>query len=310
MGKGEETQETVTVKKLLAIKWLFPFITVLAILPVSCQIQPTTPPVTYSLPQLEYKLIARFGEVFWCDPDFYPIGRPGEEEKSAIEQFPIIKANADEFNTILEYRHLPVKDDYTIEEKILIYREHKMLTRAIEMARTDSTYRFVLRIGEGQGERIEGTITTLGSIKVIKREPSINTCPICMAKGTLIDTPSGLIPVEQLRSGMMVWSADDSGKRIAALIEKTVATPVPESFQIVKIVLNDGRSVTASAGHPTAENRALGDYQLGESLDKATIVSKEYLAYSGGTTYDILPSGETGLYWANGTLLKSTLTGK
>ncbi|MFH1031425.1 MAG: Hint domain-containing protein [Chloroflexota bacterium] len=294
-------------KKLLVMKGLLTLIIVLAILPVSCQIQPTTPIVEYSLPQLEYRLIAQFGEVFWCDPDFYPIGRPEVEEKNAIEQFPIIKANTDEFNAILEYRHIPVKDDYAVEEKILIYREHKMLTRAIEMTRTDSTYRFVLRIGENQGERIEGTITTSGLIKVVNREPSINTCPICLAKDTLIDTPNGQVPVEQLQPGMAVWSVDSSGKRVAAIVEETVKTPVPASFQIVNVTLDDGRSVTASAGHPTAEVRALGDYQVGDSLDGAVIVLKEYLTYSDGATYDILPSGKTGLYWANGIPLKSTI---
>jgi hypothetical protein len=34
----------------------------------------------------------------------------------------------------------------------------------------------------------------------------------------------------------------------------------------------------------------------------------ENVIYNTGATYDLLPSGETGLYWANGVLLKSTLS--
>jgi hypothetical protein len=48
--------------------------------------------------------------------------------------------------------------------------------------------------GEGQGERIEGTISNNGDIKITKREPGFNTCPICFSKGTLIGTPDGQIP--------------------------------------------------------------------------------------------------------------------
>jgi hypothetical protein len=33
----------------------------------------------------------------------------------------------------------------------------------------------------------------------------------------------------------------------------------------------------------------------------------EHVIYKGGATYDLLPGGSTGLYWANGILLKSTL---
>lgn len=33
----------------------------------------------------------------------------------------------------------------------------------------------------------------------------------------------------------------------------------------------------------------------------------ELVSYSNGYTYDVLPSGDTGLYWANGILIGSTL---
>ena len=175
------------------------------------------------------------------------------------------------------------------------------------MTQSGDMYQFTLRAGEGQGERIEGTVKPSGEIKVSKREPSFNTCPICLARGTLIDTPNGLVPVEQLRSGMTVWTIDVSGKRVPAVVVETTMTPVPASFQVTRVTLRDGRIVATSLGHPTAEGRPLGDYQVGDTLDGATVISVEHLAYD-GATYDLLPSGRTGFYWANGILLKSTLT--
>lgn len=265
------------------------------------------PPVVYSVPELKYQLIAGFGDVFYVDLDYYPVAREGQEEKNALEQFPAIKADNAEFSAILQHLGLPDKADYTTEEKVSIYREHKKLTRGIEMTASGDIYHFVLRIGEGQGERIEGTITKSGKITVLKREPSFNTYPICLAQGTLIAVPGGQVPVEQLQVGMVVWTVDSFGQRVAARVEKTVVTPVPPSFQVVRVILNDGRSVTASPGHPTADRRAVSDYAVGDILDGATMTAVERVSYNGGATYDLLPSGPTGLYWANDVLLRSTL---
>jgi hypothetical protein len=38
------------------------------------------------------------------------------------------------------------------------------------------------------------------------------------------------------------------------------------------------------------------------------VILIERLAYGGSKTYDLLPSGETGFYWANGVPLNTTLT--
>jgi hypothetical protein len=163
-------------------------------------------------------------------------------------------------------------------------------------------------VREGEGERIEGTITPSGKITVLKREPIFNTYPICLTKGTLIDTPGGPVPVEQLHQGMDVWTVGDSGKRIVGTVVETTMVSVPSSFQVIRVRLNDGRTVTASPGHPTAEGRALGDYQVGDTLDGTLVMTVEHVTYTGGATYDLLPGGSTGLYWANGVLLKSILS--
>jgi hypothetical protein len=267
-----------------------------------------TLPVIYSVPELEYHLISEFGNVFYCDPDFYPVAHVGQEEKNALEQFPVIRASGAEFSAILEHLGLPNKADYTSEEILQIYREHKKLTLAVQMTASSDAYHFILRVGEVQGERIEGTITPSGKITVLKREPSFNTCPICLAKGTLIDTPGGPVPVEQLRKGMAVWTVDSSGKRVAVRVVETTVTPVPSSFEVVTVILNDGRTVTASPGHPTEDGRALGSYQVGDTFDGGLVVAVEHVPYDNNATYDLLPSGTTHLYWANGVLLRSTLT--
>jgi len=278
-------------------------------MPVACggvTVKPT-PQVTYSLSELEYRLFSHFDNVFWCDPDLYPVARPGQEETNSLQQFPVIRANEAEFSAILEYLGIPDKAEYSNEEKLLIYREHKELTLAVQITASGDSYNFVLRVEEGQGERIEGIITESGNIEVLKREPSFNTCPICLAKGTIIDTPEGPIPIEELSNGMAVWTLGESGKQVAAVVMETSVTPVPSFFQVVSIRLDDGRSVTASAGHFTAEGRALGDYQPGDILDGGLVIAVEVADYAGNATYDLLPSGTTGFYWANGVLLESTL---
>jgi len=263
----------------ITMKWLLPLAAALVILLLGCRAQPTPPPpIKHSLPELEYRLLASFNDVFWCDPDFYPIGRPGQEEKNALEQFPIIRANETEFSAILEHLGLPNRTEYTDEEKLLIYREHKKLTYTVQMTASGDLYQFTLRVREGQGERIEGTIAPSGDIRVFKREPSFNTCPICLVRGTLIDTPGGPVPVEQLRKGIAVWTVADKGNRVTGSVVETVVTPVPLSFQTVRVTLSDGRTVTASLGHPTREGRALGDYRVGDILDGAFVVAVEHLA--------------------------------
>lgn len=267
----------------------------------------TVNPTVYSAPELKYLLIANFGGVFYCDPDFYPVARLDLERQNAVEQFPIIKANQEEFTAILKHLNLLDKDDYTIDEKVLIYREHKKLTLGIVLTGNSSPYSFEMRVGENQGFHYEGNITHSGKITVTSKESSFNTCPICLPKGTLIDTPGGPTPVEILVRGMPVWTVDKAENRIEALLIKTTMTAIPANFLMVKITLDDGRSITASPGHPSATKITLGDYKAGDTLDGANVVTTEYILYNGLATFDILPSGTTGEYWANRVLLESTL---
>jgi hypothetical protein len=267
----------------------------------------STSTLNYSRYQLEYRILQNYPDVFWCDPDLFPVSREGQGQANAITQFADIKNKLSEFTAILEHLNFPNKTDYTDLEKLSIYKEHKLLTYAVSLSPSGNLYDFVILIGENQGKRIEGTITFSGQIQVTKEETSFNTCPICLTAGTLIDTPEGQLPIEQLQPGMMVWTQNDSHRLSAVQVIKTASTAVPAGFLVIRIVLADGRNLAASPGHPTTSLIPLGNYKIGDNLDGSTIVKLGIENYDEGYTWDILPAGPTGFYIANGIWLKSTL---
>jgi hypothetical protein len=266
-----------------------------------------TSTATYNATQLRYLLFDRFPDYFWCDPDLYPVARPGAELAAALDQFPSIMANQEQFQAIISYLDMDYQESYTQEEQLLVYRQYKKLTIAVQLTQSGNIYDFSIRTGENQGWKYNGTITAGGAISINSREASFNTCPICLSRGTMIDTPEGPLPVEMLSEGMVVWSVDISGNRVAEAVIKVSQTTVPELWMMVKITLSDGRGITASPGHPSATGRALGDYRVGEKLDGSIITTIESVHYEYSTTFDLLPAGPTGQYWANSILVGSTL---
>jgi hypothetical protein len=115
------------------------------------------------------------------------------------------------------------------------------------------------------------------------------------------------VAVEALRAGDVVWTVDGSGARVSAPILTTVRVFVPAHHPMLHVVLQDGRELWASPGHPTSDGRALAELAPGDWLDGAPIAHLERIAYDQPATYDLLPAGGTGLYWANGILIGSTL---
>ena len=63
----------------------------------------------------------------------------------------------------------------------------------------------------------------------------------------------------------------------------------------------------AAATPRSAEAIELADLRRGESLDGSTVVDTVTVHLNDGATYDVLPTGPTGDYWANGILVGSTL---
>jgi hypothetical protein len=104
-----------------------------------------------------------------------------------------------------------------------------------------------------------------------------------------------------------VWTLDGAGTRVSLPLLEVGSASVPATHRVVRLRLSDGRAVDVSGGHPTADGRRVGDLGSGDRYDGAVVVSAELIAYAGGATFDVLPEGATGTYWANGVLLGSTL---
>jgi hypothetical protein len=83
---------------------------------------------------------------------------------------------------------------------------------------------------------------------------------------------------------------------------------VQAGHMMVHVRLADGRELLASPGHRTADGRQLGSLATGDKLDGSGITLWELIPYAGDRTYDLLPAGPTGTYWANGIQLSSTLS--
>jgi hypothetical protein len=123
----------------------------------------------------------------------------------------------------------------------------------------------------------------------------------------LIAAPNGSIRVTDIQPGMLVWTASVDGRRVAATVVEVGSTPVPAGHLMVRMRLADGRDLLASPGHQTADGRPLGNLVVGDKVDGSTVTLWEMVPYAGDRTYDLLPEGSTGTYWANGILLSSTL---
>ena len=293
---------------------------VITVLPANGTPQPagTLPPIQSPTPiptlsgglsptELKYHVLAAFPDLFFCDPDFYPVAR-ADEETLAEQRFPGLQANQEEFQAILNHNNLSGVAVLSGGQKLLIYREHKKLA-AVRFELTGNQYQFQLQTKDasGKGQLITGLIDGTGAFGAQQSQPAFATCPICLAAQTVIDTPRGPVAVPDLHIGDLVWTVDASGARVTAAILLTVRVPVPASHQMVDLTLDDGRHLLASPGHPTSDGRALGDLAAGDRLDGARITRAERVAYGQPATYDLLPASATGFYWANGILMGSTL---
>jgi hypothetical protein len=212
---------------------------------------PPTPipslPSALSPTELKYRLLEEYPDFFYCDPDYYPVARADEGEL-ALERFPEIQANAEEFQAILAHNGLAGQTEFTDEQKLLIYREHKKLA-ALSFELAGEAYRFQLRTADTntlEGFFITGTIDGQGRIEVQENTPGFVDCPICLAAQTRIDTPGGPVAVEDLRAGDIVWTVNRAGERVPAPVLLVGQSPAPAGHRMVHLVLDDGREVFVS----------------------------------------------------------------
>ena len=274
-------------------------------------ISPTPSPAPGGLTQaqLKYRIVDRFGRLLFCDPDYYPVAR-ADEQALAHDRLPEIQRDTPTFDAILSHLGISPANAYTKDQELAIYRDWKMLN-ALRLEQVSAGFHFVGVFGSAstqQGTRVDLAIDQQGNITVASATPSgPPPCPICLARGTRIATPSGDVAVEDLRVGDVVWTRDLNGARIAAPLVEIGSMPVPSTHRVVELRLSDGRAVSVSPGHPTTDGRKVGDLAAGDLYDGAVVTSAELIPYGGGATFDVLPASVTGAYWANGILLGSTL---
>ena len=287
---------------------------VLVVATVACGSAAPAPAVGTPLntTQLKFAVMDSVGKPVYCDPDFYPIARTGGEEANAVSTYPQIKSDAETYAAIVAHERLPA-GDLTDAQKLVVYQAWKLL-RAVTLTQAGAGYSFQYRVqskgGSAAYEMVSGTVRVDGVVTVGSRTPSgPPNCPICLAASTMIATPNGPVRVTDVRVGTIVWTESAEGSRIAEPVVEVGSMVAPAGHLVVHLVLADGRELLVSPGHMTADDRALGMLKIGDALDGSTITRWELAPYAGERTYDLLPAGSTGRYWANGILLASTLAG-
>ncbi len=129
----------------------------------------------------------------------------------------------------------------------------------------------------------------------------------CLPAAARIRTPTGEVAVDRLAVGDLVMTLDAAGHAVPAPVVRVHSLPVTGPHELVAVTLADGRTLRASPDHPTSTGTLLGALAAGDKLDGSPIVSITRVPFTGDATWDLLPAGATGAYWADGVLVGSTL---
>jgi hypothetical protein len=265
----------------------------------------------FSAAELRLLLIERLGPRWYCDPDEYPVAH-GTEQERAIERFEEMRAERDIYGAVAAKLGIEISGGLTDAQKVAIYHVWKIALSIPLDAVGDGRYRFdytAQPVGAAtEGIRTLGIIDQTGAMTVEQQAPAGEpNCPICLSLGTRIDTPGGPIAVEKLWIGDPIWTLDAGGRRIAGTVIALGSTQAPANHHLIRVKLTDGRSVTASPGHPLLDGRLLGELRIGDLVDGSQVVALDVLAYSSSETFDLVASGPTGAYFAGGIPLGTTL---
>lgn len=262
--------------------------------------------------ELRLLLIERFGPLWFCDPDAFPVAH--DEMESMRAAWPDLLADPELLSAILHAIDLPpiVQANLTDEQRLSVYRLWKVASAIPLELIGNGRYRFdyLAQPGEGgpEGTRTAGIIDDTGHLTIeVEVAASEPVCPICLAAGTLIDTPAGPVEVEDLRLGAPIWTLDREGRRIAGTVIALGSTAAPPGHRVIRLTLEDGRTVTASAGHPLADGRPLGLLSVGDTVDDSHVIGLEQVSYADARTFDLVVSGPTGVYLGSGIPLATTL---
>ena len=129
----------------------------------------------------------------------------------------------------------------------------------------------------------------------------------CLSVTTRIATPTGSVPVAQIKPGMLVWSSDLSGRRISVKVLKVRRAHVPADHLMARLRLADGRNLSVSLTHPLPDGAAVSTLADGQRFEGSRVASAARVRYGRPYTYDLLPAGPTDTYFADGVLMGSTL---
>lgn len=129
----------------------------------------------------------------------------------------------------------------------------------------------------------------------------------CLSSLTEIFTSQGDVIIKNLKVGDLVWTLNKEGKKELQPIVKLSRVAVPKTHQMSHLVFIDGRELYVSPGHPTTDGKTVGILKVGDKYDNSIVKSNKFVSYWDSYTYDLLPAGDTGFYFANGILMGSTL---
>jgi hypothetical protein len=113
------------------------------------------------------------------------------------------------------------------------------------------------------------------------------------------------VPIHSLAVGDLVYSIH-GGQIVPVSILETNRVGV-HAHRVVRVNLATGAVLEISPGHPTADGRLFADVQVGDRLGGVEIVALEIIPYAYDHTYDILPASDSGVYFAGGAPIGSTL---
>lgn len=270
---------------------------------------PTATPTPLGVVELKYRVFEQIGRPWYCDPDFYPIAR-ADERDLARERLPEMQRDAETYGAILRHTGVAPGVALTDDQLLAVYRDWKQL-RALELRPVGDVYGFNLLVqsaaGAKEGTRVDARILPSGQIVIIQRVPAgPPICPICLAATSWIDTPVGPIALADVRPGMLVWTLNESGRRVAAPVLEVGSMEAAAGHDVVRATLEGGRTVTASPGHPLADGRPIGALRSGDRAGGVLVLTIERLPYA-GRTYDLRPAGSTGAYFVDGVALGTTI---
>src|SRR5207249_162787 len=95
-------------------------------------------------------VLAAFPDIFFCDPDYYPVAR-GDEADLAVQIFPSLQANTEEYQAILKNNNLAGLSAFSADQKLLVYRAHKTLA-AVHFTLSGDKYQFQLQTKDTSGK--------------------------------------------------------------------------------------------------------------------------------------------------------------